>query len=177
MDEITKQFSTIFNEQKKDFTIKDKTGTSTYIVSNAIESMLLQEDVSYFRKIDFPKTLNKMIFVINSFSHVDKSNILKLNYCKEILKIFKSMSKNYKQFNKLIANEMLVYIELIVKSLETVKNYISDKYNDKENEKINLSIIYNSAVTFLYLVENSKIPFAELKNHMTKIFTTYMIYN
>ena len=174
LDEITKQFSTIFNEQKKDFTIKDKTGTSTYIVSNAIESMLLQEDVSYFRKIDFPKTLNKMIFVINSFSHVDKSNLLKLNYCKEILKIFKSMSKNYKQFNKLIANEMLVYIELIVKSLETVKNYISDKYNDKENEKINLSIIYNSAVAFLYLVENSKIPFAELKNHMTKIFKLFL---
>ena len=174
LDEISRQFRTIFNEQKKEFTMKDKSGTSANLFSNPIEKLLLQEDASYFRKIDFPDTLNKMIHVINSFSHLDKANTLKLEYCKEILKIFKSMSKNYSKFNKLIMSEVNVYIDLIVKSLETVKNYISDKYNDKENEKINLSILYNSAIAFLYLVENSKIPFAELKNHMTKIFKLFL---
>ena len=175
LDEITKQFRTFFSEQKKnDFnTMKEKTGTSNYIGTNFTEQMLIQENASYFRKINFPKILQKLSNVINSFSHLDKGNVLKLEYCKEILKIFNSTSKNFSNFHKLIKNEIKDYTDLIIKSLETVKNFISSKFNDKENESTVLSIVYNSAISFLYLIENSKFVFADMKTTMTRTFKLF----
>ena len=89
---------------------------------------------------------------------------MKLEYCKEILKIFNSTSKNFSNFHKLIKNEIKDYTDLIIKSLETVKNFISSKFNDKENESTVLSIVYNSAISFLYLIENSKFVFILARN-------------
>ena len=135
--------------------------------------MLIVEDDTYFRKIQFPEVLHKLIDVINSFSHVEKASLLKLEYCKEILRIFISMTKNYFKFNKLLETEIDIYIDLVNKSLESVKIYTSEKFDDKQNERVILSIIYNSSIAFMYLIENSKMKFYELKNYITKIFELY----
>ena len=167
--EVSNQFYTIFENAKKD---KDN-DNFLYYENNNIDSMLIKEDDSYLRKIQFPDTLHKLIEVINSFSHVEKASLLKLEYCKEILRIFISMTKNYSKFNKLLESEMDIYIYLIHKSLESVKIYTSEKFDDKQNERVILSIIYNSSISFLYLIENSKMKFGDLKKYLTEIFELY----
>ena len=166
--EISTQFHTIFNNRRK-----EKIDSNRLLIKNNIESMLIVEDDTYFRKIQFPEVLHKLIDVINSFSHVEKASLLKLEYCKEILRIFISMTKNYFKFNKLLETEIDIYIDLVNKSLESVKIYTSEKFDDKQNERVILSIIYNSSIAFMYLIENSKMKFYELKNYITKIFELY----
>ena len=83
------------------------------------------------------------------------------------------MTKNYSKFNKLLESEMDIYIYLIHKSLESVKIYTSEKFDDKQNERVILSIIYNSSISFLYLIENSKMKFGDLKKYLTEIFELY----
>ena len=163
---ISNQFNIMFYNKRK---IKIDSNR----LLNNIDSMLIKEDDTYFRKIQFPVSLHKLIEVINSFSHVEKASLLKLEYCKEILRIFISMTKNYIKFNKLLETEMDIYLDLIDKSLESVKIYTSEKFDDKQNETVILSIIYNSSIAFLYLIENSKKNFFSLKNQISKIFKLY----
>ena len=83
------------------------------------------------------------------------------------------MTYNYSKFNKLLETEMDTYLDLIDKSLERVKIYTSEKFDDKQNERVILSIIYNSSIAFLYLIENCKKNFFTLKNQISKIFKLY----
>ena len=167
--EVSTQFQNIFDASKK-----NKLDSNDLLKkNNDIDSMLIKEDITYFRKINFPQILHKLIEVIHSFSHIEKASLLKLEYCKEILRIFISMTKNYSKFNKLLETEMDIYIELVNKSLESVKIYTTEKFDDTQNERVILSIIYNSSIAFMYLVENSKMKFSEIKKYITKIMELY----
>ena len=154
---------------------------------------------TYFRKIGFPKIL-ELIYVLSIFiGKKSNQNIhLSLEYCHLLLKCFKQMTKNYPSFHKLLEADYMDYIDLITTSLETVHAYLEHSYyikfrthNEIDKEKLEkykkseglyLNIIYDSANSFLYLIEHcflylieiKKISFAHLKVDLKKIMDAFI---
>ena len=105
-----------------------------------IIEMLIEENENFFVKIGFLNTLKIMVEsiesydsqynIINNNHELNENNyILKLNYCKEVLRTFLEIKNTFPEFNKLVAD-----------NLDTFKNtsdvIIANRYDEElEDEK------------------------------------------
>jgi hypothetical protein len=141
--------------------------------------LLKNEDFTYFRKINFPLFLKKMIKVLILCSYFKETNIeLVLEYSFLLLKCFKLLCRNYINLEEVFSNYYNIYIMLIKRSLDTAQAYVKTRRASLEKKKASddlyQKVINESATSFLYLIKSCKfLPFDSLKNHIKTIMSTF----
>jgi hypothetical protein len=149
-------------------------------------ALLKNEDLTYFRKINFPLLLKKMIKILMLTSHFKDSNAnieLTLEYAYLLLKCFKLLCRNYVNLEEVFSSYYNIYIMLIKRSLDTALAYVKARRNSTEKKKASddlyQKVINESATSFLYLIKSCKfLPFDNLKDHIKIIMKTFFnLYN
>ena len=127
--------------------------------------MLIRENENFFEKIGFANSLKLMVEFIekyddeesriinNNDSNEDRS-ILKLKFCKEILRVFIEVKNVFPKFKKLVPEQFDIYKKMIINSLECINNFKKkDNINDGEEEQLFLCICYYSSESLLFLLK------------------------
>ena len=145
-----------------------------------IIQMLIKENENFFVKIGFLNTLKIMIesieiydiqYNIENNGKNENNYILKLNYCKEILRCFLEIQNTFPKFNKLICENISLCKQLIINSLKSIKDFQgNDLQKTLEEEKAFLCICYYCSEILLFLLGISKNTFTEIHGFVMEIF-------
>ena len=149
--------------------------------------MLIKENENFFEKIDFANSLKIMVEFIERYDEKKRINndengesfILKLNFCKEILRVFIEVKSVFPKFYKLIPENFDVYKNMIINSLECIKDFqVNENSNNNEEEKLFLCICYYSSESLLILLKYCKKSFKDIKDFILEVFEKFKnIYN
>ena len=151
-----------------------------------IIEMLIEENENFFVKIGFLNTLKIMVEsiesydsqynIINNNHELNENNyILKLNYCKEVLRTFLEIKNTFPEFNKLVADNLDTFKSMIINSLKTInikelQNNLNNKEMQKEREKNFLCICYYCSDILLFVLNYNKNIFTEIYSFIKEIF-------
>ena len=150
--------------------------------TNKFIQMLIKENENFFEKIGFANVLKVMVDSIEYYNYEDEKKrtnnddsednfILKLNYCKEILRAFIEVQNVFPKFHKLVPENFDIYKKMIFNSLESVKDFQGkDNQNESEEEKLLLCICYYISESLLFLLKNCKKVFSEVQEFTQKVF-------
>ena len=166
------------------FSIKDKGKEG---VIKLIE-MLIKENENFFEKIGFANSLKIMVEFIKIYDEKKRINntdsnednfILKLNFCKEILRVFIEVQSVFPKFYKLVPENYDIYKTMIINSLECIKEFQgNEKSNDNEEEKLFLCICYYCSESLLFLLKYCKKSFKDIRDFIAEVFKKlFNIYN
>ena len=134
---------------------------------NILYQMLLMENKSFYRKIDFLTTLKSMIISITYFGGKIDFNIL--GYASNILRIFSNMITLYPDFNETIQPNFGTYIDLIISSFNCISKYPNELINFKI-EMVFLEVMYRALDNFLYIIKNCSLKFKDIKEFIESVF-------
>ena len=147
---------------------------------NKFIQIFKKENENFFEIIGFADTLKIMVDSIELYDEKKRENntdesediyILKLNYCKEILRAFIEVQAVFPKFNKLVPENFEIYQKMIVSSLKSVKDFHGkDDQNKSEEEKLFLCICYYSSQSLLFLLKNSKKEFSKVEEFTEEVF-------
>ena len=147
---------------------------------NKLIQMLIKENENFFEKIGFAKSLRIMVESIEKYNDKktvnnndtnENNSVLKLNYCKEILRVFIEVQSVFPKFKKLVPDNFDLYQNMICNSLNCIKGFHGNiKENESEEEKLYLCICYYCSESLLFLLKNSKKSFEKLREFMIKVF-------
>ena len=161
---INKNLGKICNEQGKLFHLE-------FIVkkneNRKLINMLIYENKSFYKKIQFTKIFDGMVKSITYFKNFKDKNIL--IYCSYLLKIFNDLKNKDSDFHRTIVKYYKLYANLIHRSLRCINGFEKRKITDEEPLFLNIS--YLAIEAFLILLKNSKLNFFKLKNFMEGIFS------
>ena len=147
---------------------------------NKFIQIFKKENENFFEIIGFANTLKIMVDSIELYDEKKKENntdesediyILKLNYCKEILRAFIEVQAVFPKFNKLVPENFEIYQKMIISSLKSVKDFHGkDDQNKSEEEKLFLCICYYSSQSLLFLLKNCKKEFSKVEEFTEEVF-------
>ena len=109
-----------------------------------IIQMLIKENENFFVKIGLLNTLKIMIESIEIYdlqyniSNDEKNEdnyILKLNYCKEVLRTFLEIQNTFPMFNNIISENLDICKKLIINSLKSIKDFQGNDQKKKLEEE------------------------------------------
>ena len=142
---------------------------------NILYRMLLNENKTFYKKMEILSSLENMIQAINYRKGSIDDNTL--NYISNLLRIFNKMIEHYPNFNMTIIPNFEIYISLIIGSLKCI-NDIQYYLIDLKKENIFLEIIYRDLDIFFYIIKNSNMNFEKIKEFMENTFIEIQnIYN
>ena len=142
--------------------------------NNILYKMLIMENKTFYKKIQFINALKNMIEAINYFKgNIDK-NIL--GYISNLLRIFSKIKAIYPNFNKTIPENFELYCTLIEKSIQYIFQFPNDLI-DLNTEIIFLNILYYGIESFLYIIKNCKMNFEEIKEFMEDVYEIFICLN
>ena len=147
---------------------------------NKFIQIFKKENENFFEIIGFADTLKIMVDSIELYDEKKRENntnesediyILKLNYCKEILRAFIEVQAVFPKFNKLVPENFEIYQKMIISSLKSVKDFHGkDDLNKIEEEKLFLCICYYSSQSLLFLLKNCKKEFSKVEEFTEEVF-------
>ena len=145
-----------------------------------IIQMLIKENENFFVKIGFLNTLKIMIESIELYDmqyniENDEKNednyILKLTYCKEVLRTFLEIQNTFQMFNNIILENLDICKKLIINSLKSIKDFQgTDQKKKIEEEKAFLCICYYCSEILLFILNTTKNTFSEIHGFVLDIF-------
>ena len=145
-----------------------------------IIQMLIKENENFFVKIGLLNTLKIMIESIEIYdlqyniSNDEKNEdnyILKLNYCKEVLRTFLEIQNTFPMFNNIISENLDICKKLIINSLKSIKDFQGNDQKKKlEEEKAFLCICYYCSEILLFILTTTKNTFSEVHGFILDIF-------
>ena len=138
---------------------------------NFLYKMLIEENRTFYMKIDFLKSIRLMIQAIDYFQGDIWENNL-LGYIANLLRIFSKIISLYPNFHLTLKNKENLdrYIKLMKCSFNCISKFSNDYINLKI-ESVFLEIMYRALDIFLYIIQNSNMHFQELREFMESIFS------
>ena len=145
-----------------------------------VMQMLIKENENFFAKIGFLNTLKIMIesielydlqYNIENNKKNENNYILKLNYCKEILRAFLEIQSAFPKFNNLVMENLDMFKKMVISSLKSIKDFKgNDPKKTLEEEKAFLCICYYASEILLFLLNFSKNTFTDIHGFVLEIF-------
>ena len=145
-----------------------------------IIQMLIKENENFFVKIGILNTLKIMIesieiydmqYSIETEEKNEDNYLLKLNYCKEILRVFLELQNTFPMFNNIISENLEICEKLIINSLKSIKDFqINDQKKKLEKERAFLCICYYCSEILHYILNITKKAFNEVHGFILNIF-------
>ena len=134
---------------------------------NILNNMLLMENKTFYKKIEFLNSIKIMIKAINYNSRPVDINIL--GYVSNLLRIFSKTITIYPEFNSTIKDYFDIYMNLIISSLHCICTFPNNSIEFKV-EIIFLDIMYRTLEIFLYIIKNCSMSFEKVKEFMENAF-------
>ena len=139
--------------------------------------MLKNENENFFVKIGFLNTLKIMIESIQLYDlqydiqQNEDNYLLKLNYCKEILRAFLEIQNSFPKFNKMVSDNLDIFKKLIIYSLKSIKDFNGkDQKKKMEEENAFLCISYYSSEILFFLLNLAPNTYSEILGYVINIF-------
>ena len=147
----------IFNYEIYDFKSK-----------NELYKMLLMENKTFYKKIDFLGFIKNMIQALEYSEENTDINIL--GYVSNLLRIISKIISMHPFFYTTIPNNFEMYNSLIILSFQSITKYPINSF-EFSDEFLFLEIIFRATNIFYYIIKNCSMKFEKIKEFMQNVFS------